>query len=157
MVALAAASDAVACTCAAAPARVRLDSADAAFVGRLVASRPADGGEAPELRHTFLVDGVVKGDLPRRIDVLSPAGGPACGFELERDVATGILLRRRGAEWTGGLCGQIAVGELLEASEETDERLVNWGGIVVGSLVVALGAWLVWRRLRAQSATGGRG
>jgi hypothetical protein len=135
----------MACTCAAAPARVRLDSADAAFVGRLVASRPADEGE---LRHTFVVDGIVKGDLPRRIEVLSPAGGAACGFELEGDVATGILLRRRGAEWTGGLCGQIAVGELLEASEETDERLVNWGGIVVGSLVVAVGAWLVWRRLR---------
>jgi hypothetical protein len=146
-VVLAAASDAVACTCAAAPARVRLDSADAAFVGRLVASRSAAEGE---LRHSFVVDGVIKGDLPRRIEVLSPAGGAACGFELERDVATGILLRRRGAEWTGGLCGQIAVGELLEASEETDERLVNWGGFVVGSLVVALGAWLVWRRLRNQ-------
>jgi hypothetical protein len=148
-VALAAASDAVACTCAVAPARVRLDSADAAFVGRLVASRPADESE---LQHTFLVDGVVKGDLPRRIEVLSPAGGAACGFELERDVATGILLRRRGDEWTGGLCGQIAVGELLDASEETDERLVNWGGIVVGSVVLALGAWLVWRRLRARRA-----
>jgi hypothetical protein len=132
---------------------VRLDSADAAFVGRLVASAQAPRFEgAPELRHTFLVDGVVKGDLPRRIQVLSPAGGAACGFELPRDEATGILLRRRGDEWTGGLCGQIAVGELLEASEQTEERLVNWGGIVVGSIVVALGAWLVWRRLRGRQS-----
>jgi hypothetical protein len=136
----------------AAPARVRLDSADAAFVGRLESSRPAADGE---LRHTFLVDGVVKGDLPRRVEVLSPTGGAACGFELPRDEATGILLRLRGDEWTGGLCGQIAVGELLEASEERDERLVNWGGIVVGSVVLALGAWLLWRRLRARRpATG---
>jgi hypothetical protein len=134
---------------------VRLDSADAAFVGRLVSSRPANVDGAPELRHTFLVDGVVKGELPRRIEVLSPAGGAACGFELPRDEAAGILLRRRGDEWTGGLCGQIAVGELLEASEQTEERLVNWGGIVVGSLVVALGAWLVWRRLRARRAVPG--
>jgi hypothetical protein len=158
VLALAAASDAVACTCASAPARVRLDSADAAFVGRLVESRPSaavDG--AAELRHTFLVDGVVKGELPRRVEVLSPAGGAACGFELPRDEATGILLRRRGDAWTGGLCGQIAVGELLEASEERDERLVNWGGIVVGSLVLALGAWLLWRRLRARRAAIGSG
>ena len=129
---------------------MRLDSADAAFVGRLVSSQPAEEGE---LRHTFLVDGVVKGDLPRRIEVLSPSGGAACGFELKRDVAAGILLRRRGSDWTGGLCGQIAVGDLLEASEETDERLVNWGGIVVGSLVVALGAWLLWRRLRQRTVS----
>jgi hypothetical protein len=137
---------------------VRLDSADAAFVGRLVDSARAPTFEgAPELRHTFVVDGVVKGDLPRRIEVLSPSGGPACGFELQRDEATGILLRRRGGEWTGGLCGQIAVGELLEASEQTEERLVNWGGLVVGSLIVALGAWLVWRRLRARRTIRGPG
>jgi hypothetical protein len=137
---------------------VRLDSADAAFVGRLVDSARAPTFQGTlELRHTFVVDGVVKGDLPRRIEVLSPAGGPACGFELQRDEATGILLRRRGGEWTGGLCGQIAVGELLEASEQTEERLVNWGGLVVGSLIVALGAWLVWRRLRARRTIRGPG
>jgi len=132
---------------------VRLESADAAFVGRLVETRRAPAFEgAPELRHVFLVDGAVKGELPRRVEVLSPAGGAACGFELRPDEATGILLRRRGEEWTGGLCGQIAVGELLEAGEQREERLVNWGGLVVGSAVVALGGWLVWRRLRLRQS-----
>ncbi|HWH04863.1 MAG TPA: hypothetical protein VNT23_00340 [Gaiellaceae bacterium] len=91
---------------------------------------------------------MIKGDLPRELEVLSPADSAACGFALERNVATGILLRREGDVWLGGVCGQIAVGELVAASEEREQQLVNWGGLVVGSLVLLLGAWLTWRRLR---------
>jgi hypothetical protein len=94
----------------------------------------------------------VKGDLPRELSVLTPAGGAACGYELERNVATGILLRRDGDRWLGGLCGQIAVGELVTASEQREQRLVNWGGIVVGTVVLLLGGWLTWRRLRRRRA-----
>ena len=67
---------------------------------------------------------------------------------MERDEATGILLHRDGEEWIGGLCGQIAVGELVEASRQSDQFLVNWGGAVVGSLFLGLGALLLVRRLR---------
>jgi hypothetical protein len=149
-VALVLAGDALACTCAAAPPRQQLDSADAAFVGRLVDTRPAASGESV---YVFVVDNVVKGDLERRIEVLSPASGAACGFELARDEATGILVDRRGDDWIGGLCGQMAVGELVEASRARDEPLVNWGGAVVGTIVVALGALLLVRRLRRRRAS----
>jgi hypothetical protein len=152
--ALASAADAVACSCAALPPKQRVDAADAAFVGRLVAVEraPARDGTAYR-RYRFLVDGVVKGDLPRELAVLSPADGAACGFELERNVATGILLRRTDdGAWLGGLCGQIGVGELVEASRASDERLVNWGGLVVGGAVVGLGGWLTWRRLQRRRA-----
>ena len=138
------------------PARQRLDSADAAFIGRVVETRaaPADDGER-ELVYVFAVDSVVKGDLDDRVEVVSPLGGAACGFELRRDEASGILLRRDPVRetWTGGLCGQIAVGELIAAAEETDEAIVNWGGIVVGTAILALGALLLARRLRARRAT----
>ncbi len=148
-IALVLAADAVACTCASAPARQRLDSADAAFVGRIVETRPApDRGFGDELVYLFTVDHVVKGELDARVEVVSPADGAACGFELPRDEASGILLRRDGDLWTGGLCGQIGAGELVTAAEETDEALVNWGGIVVGMAVLAVGALLLRRRLR---------
>jgi hypothetical protein len=138
------------------PARQRLDSADAAFIGRVVETRPAparDGGR--ELIYVFAVDSVVKGELGARVEVVSPLGGAACGFELRRDEATGILLRRDTIRevWIGGLCGQIAVGELIAAAEETEEAIVNWGGIVVGTAILALGALLLVRRVRARRAT----
>jgi hypothetical protein len=138
------------------PARQRLDSADAAFIGRVVETRPAparDGGR--ELVYVFAVDSVVKGELGARVEVVSPLGGAACGFELRRDEATGILLRRDTIRevWIGGLCGQIAVGELIAAAEETEEAIVNWGGIVVGTAILALGALLLVRRVRARRAT----
>jgi hypothetical protein len=157
VVALVLAGDALACTCAAVPARQRLDSADAAFIGRVVETRPAparDGGR--ELVYVFAVDSVVKGELGARVEVVSPLGGAACGFELRRDEATGILLRRDTIRevWIGGLCGQIAVGELIAAAEETEEAIVNWGGIVVGTAILALGALLLVRRVRARRATG---
>ena len=47
----------------------------------------------------------------------------------------------------------MAVGELIAAAEETDEPIVNWGGIVVGTAVLALGLLLLVRRLRARRAT----
>lgn len=157
LVALVLAADASACTCAGVPARQRLDSADAAFIGRLVATRaaPARVGER-ELVYVFAVDSVVKGELGDRVDVVGTIGAAACGFELERDEASGILLRRDTVRevWNGGLCGQIAVGELIGAAEETEQPIVNWGGIVVGTAILALGALLVVRRLRKRATPG---
>jgi hypothetical protein len=136
--------------------RQRLDSADAAFIGRVVETRAAPAREGVrELVYVFSVDSVVKGELGARVEVVSPLGGAACGFELRRDEASGILLRRDTIRelWIGGLCGQIAVGELIAAAEETDEAIVNWGGIVVGTAILAVGALLLVRRVRARRST----
>ena len=157
LVALVAVGDATACTCIAAPAGQMLDSADAAFIGRIVETRRApDPGPVVnpgrETVYVFEVDHVVKGDLGRRIDVVSPGDTAACGFGLQTDRASGILLHRDGGRWTGGLCGQIAVGELLAAAEEVDEPLVNRGGVIVGSAIILLGALLLARRLRRRQS-----
>ena len=90
----------------------------------------------------------MKGELGRQVEVVSPTSGAACGFELPMGKASGILLRRDGEDWIGGLCGQIAVGELVEARRESDQPLVNWGGAIVGAVVVGVGALLLVRRLR---------
>jgi hypothetical protein len=145
--------DALACTCANVPARQRLDAADAAFIGRVLETRPAPSRDGVrELVYVFTVDNVVKGEIGATVDVESPADPAACGFELEREETSAILLRRDvdGEGWIGGLCGQMAIGELIAASEETDESLVNWGGVVVGLGVLGVLALLLARRLRAR-------
>jgi hypothetical protein len=144
-VALAFVGDAVAVTCVPAPARVKLDAADAAFVGRLSGTELLAGRPA-QVDYIFLVDQVVKGDLPRRVVVRSGVGGDALGFALERDVATGILLNRENGLWVGGLCGQLTTSELVEATRD-DEQIVNWGGVVVGILVLGAGAYFLRRKL----------
>lgn len=91
---------------------------------------------------------MVKGDLPRTLTVRSGVGRDELGFSLERDTATGILLNRDRGLWFGGLCGQLSVGALDRATREEDVRLVNWGGAVVGTLVVVLGLALLLRKAR---------
>ena len=145
-VALALSGQAFAATCAPAPPRVKLDAADAAFVGRLYGTDLV-AGQPGRLDYFFLVDQVVKGDLPRRIVVRSGVGRDALGFSLERDIATGILLNREGGLWVGGLCGQVSSSELVEATRD-DEQIVNWGGVVVGVLVLGAGAYFLRRKLR---------
>ena len=72
----------------------------------------------------------------------------------------GLLLDRDGGVWRSGLCSQVPSAELLAAGkaaglddyspldEEQSPPRVNWGGIVVGVLVLGLGGFLLVRRLR---------
>ena len=143
--ALALAGEASGATCAPAPPRVKLEAADAAFVGRLERTN-AVPGVRDRIDYLFVVDQVVKGKLGRRVSVRSGVGGDALGFSLERDVATGILLNREGGLWLGGLCGQLTSSELVEATRD-DEQVVNWGGVVVGVLVLGGGAYFLRRKL----------
>ncbi len=146
-VALGAPSLAGAATCAPAPDRAKLDAADAAFVGRLTGTEPVPG-QPGNLDYVFTVDQVVKGDLPRTLTVRSGVGPDELGFSLERDTATGILLNRDRGLWFGGRCGQISVGALAQATREENVRLVNWGGVLLGTLVVVTGLVLLLRKAR---------
>ena len=141
------AGEAVAATCPPAEPRAKLEAADAAFVGRLerTAAIPAT---RDRIDYLFVVDQVVKGSLARRISVRSGVGRASLGFSLERDVASGVLLQREGGVWVGGICGQVTPSELVEATRDEDVRIVNWGGIVVGVLVLGSGAYFLSRQLR---------
>jgi len=147
VVVLALAGESSASTCLPAPPRAKLEAADAAFVGRLERT-VAIPGVRDRIDYVFVVDQVVKGELGRRVSVRSGVGQEALGFSLERDVASGVLLNREGGVWLGGLCGQVTPSELVEATREEDAQIVNWGGVIVGLLVLGAGAYFLRRQLR---------
>jgi hypothetical protein len=105
-------------------------------------------GVRDRLDYVFLVDQVVKGKLEREVRVRSGIGAAGLGFSVRRDEATGILLNRDQGLWFGGVCGQVTAGELVEATRAEDVAIVNWGGIVVGVLVLGAGLYFCIRQLR---------
>jgi hypothetical protein len=119
-----------ACSCVAAgfDARPGLSGADAAFVGTLVARRPASpprpgvpsSSADPDI-FTFRVDDAVKGDLGQQIDVWSARSGASCGLEVSLGQQIGLFLRRDGARWTSGLCSQVSPAALREAARPLPE------------------------------------
>jgi hypothetical protein len=145
--ALALSGQAAAATCAPAPPRAKLDASDAAFVGRLVRTERVPGVR-DRLDYVFLVDQVVKGELGREVRVRSGIGAAGLGFSVGRDEATGVLLNRDRGLWFGGVCGQVTAGQLAEATRDESAPILNWGGIVVGVLVVGAGLFFCIRQLR---------
>jgi hypothetical protein len=105
-----------ACSCAAADPRDRLDDAAGAFIGRLVSRDPAPQ-DAHSTTYHFKVDEVFKGDIGSTVDVESSTNGASCGFEVAPGEQMGFLLERSGAQWHGGLCGQIDPEELRGAAK----------------------------------------
>jgi hypothetical protein len=135
-----AAPAALACTCPGGlTLEQRLASADAAFVGRLVAVRGAT--------HEYELDQRVKGDLPGdRVLVQSGRDSAQCGLRrTDADEAVGVLLTRaEGGGWASSLCAQTTAGELLRA--ESPQR-GQWPKLLVGVAILALVLGYSWRRL----------
>jgi hypothetical protein len=148
---------AFACSCVPPDARRDLPRADAAFVGTLLFKDDERPGQAT---YVFAVERVVKGTLGSRVQVRGGADGASCGFEVGKSEEVGLLLDGDGNVWRSGLCSQVPPAELLAAGkaagledyspldEEQSPPRVNWGGIVVGVLVVGAGGFLLVRRLR---------
>jgi hypothetical protein len=142
--ALAAAPAALACSCPAGlSVEERLASADAAFVGRLVAVRGTG--------YEFEIDRGVKGELPdERIVVRSGRDVAQCGLRRSSaDDAVGILLTRAGSGWASSLCAQTTAGELLSIeSPQRGARVKLFVGLVVLALVLGYSAHRLRRRER---------
>ena len=147
-VGLAFAADAYACSCIR-PDLVRdLPRADGAFVGTVL-ERHVQRGQAVFL---FRVEQVYKGDIENRIEVTSAAHGAACGLELRVDERTGLLLTRDGGTWRASLCSQVDPSAFLELTNVEDTPPINWGGVVVGLLVLGTGGFFLVRKLRGYRA-----
>ena len=133
------AGDAFACSCpAGVPVEERLASADAAFVGRLVAVRGT--------QYEFEVDQQVKGDVGSRVVVRSGRNEAQCGLRRSpADEAVGVLLTRAGSGWSSSLCAQTTSGELLSA--ESPEH-GQWQKLLVGVGILGLVLAYSLRRLR---------
>ena len=146
---LALAAEAAACTCRPVDLVRDLPQADAAIVGTVL-ERRVEGDRA---RYLFRVEQVYKGDIDNRLELETAASGAACGLELGVGDRTGLLLTREGDTWTSGLCSQVDASDFLELTDVEDNTLpaINWGGYVVGFLVLAVAAVLLWRRRRRYS------
>jgi hypothetical protein len=146
VVALALAGEALACSCLPVDLVRDLPKADGAFVGTLLERRVS--GDSATLR--FRVEQVYKGEIENRVEVETARDGAACGVELPVGERIGLLLDREGGVWRSSLCSQVDAAAFLELTDVEDNALppVNWGGIVVGVLILGAGAFLLLRRLR---------
>ena len=123
----------------------RLDDADAAVVGAVVAERRGELRGAPQLVLTVDVDQRVKGDVGRVLEVRSPSGSD-CDVDVPLDKTIGLLLTRgRGGSWLATACSVVDPGLLVAAGGEP-----RGGAIKVGVGIVVLLLVLLWalRRLR---------
>jgi hypothetical protein len=144
---LAAAAEAYACSCAPVDLERDLPVADGAVIGTVL-ERAVSGGTATYL---FRVEQIYKGDVESRAEVVTPASGASCGLEVGVGERVGLLLTREGDEWRSGLCSQVDPADFLALTEVEDNALpeFNWGGIVVGVLVLAAGSFFLVRKARS--------
>ena len=147
VLALTAAAEAYACSCRLVDLERDLPTADGAMIGTVL-ERTVSGETATFL---FRVEQVYKGDVESRAEVVTPANGAACGLEAGVGERLGLLLDREGSEWRSGLCSQVDPADFLALTEVEDNTLpeFNWGGIVVGFLILGTGAFFLVRKLRA--------
>ena len=148
------AADSSACTCIAVDLERALPNADGAFVGTLLERRepppkPIQSSADP-ITLVFRVENVYKGEIENRIEVVTVRDGASCGVAAAVGQRVGLLLDREGGTWRGNLCGQVDPSDFLALTDVDDNSLpdVNWGGYVVGTLVLAGGAFFLIRRLR---------
>jgi len=143
------AADAFACSCLPVDLIRDLPRADGAFVGTVLERKV----EHQKAVYLFRVEQVYKGDIENRIEVVSAANGAACGLELEVDQRIGLLLTRAGGEWRSSLCSQVDPSAFLALTNvDNSTPPINWGGIVVGVLVLGAGTFFLIRKLRSHRA-----
>jgi hypothetical protein len=131
--------------CVDAPLDERLDDADAAVAGRVVAERPGDLNGLPQLYLTVDVEQRVKGDVERTLEVRTPSGTD-CDVEVPRDTSIGLLLTRAAdGTWLATACSVVNPGRLVVEGGEP-----RGGPIKVGVGILILILVLLWavRRLR---------
>ena len=140
------AADAFACSCRPVDLQRDLPTADGAFIGTVL-ERNVSGQTAT---YRFRVEQVYRGNVENRAEVVTPVGGAACGLELAVGDRVGLLLKRDGNVWRSGLCSQVDPADFLALTNVQDNTLppINWGGIVVGVLVLGAGTFFLIRKAR---------
>lgn len=145
--ALALAGDALACTCAPVDLQRDLPNADGAIIGTVLERR--ESGD--DVTYLFRVEQVYKGDIDGRIEVVTNAQSATCGLDLAIGARAGLLLERQSGEWRSGLCSQVDPADFLALTNVEDNTLpaFNWGGIVIGTLILAAGLFFLLRKRRS--------
>jgi hypothetical protein len=135
--ALALAGPAAAGVCSDTPLSQRLDESDAAVVGRVVATRPAEVEGAAVTVLTVDVDQHVKGDVGRSLVVRSPRGSDV-DVDVAMDKAVGFLLSRApDGTWLASACSVVGPGFLVAEGGEPRGGVIKVGiGMVILALVL---------------------
>jgi hypothetical protein len=142
------ATDGHALTCPQLPPDTRIAGADVAFVGRIVAERPASGEQRI---YRFAVDQRVKGPVGSEVEVHAVRLTDLDGKPIAHDVAVGVLASSdEGGTLVTGSCSVVDPASLLATA---DEPRGMWIKIVIG--IVILGAVLAYslRRLKHRVRT----
>jgi hypothetical protein len=140
-------AEAYACSCRPVDLVRDLPAADGAIIGAVL-ERSVSGDTATYL---FRVEQVYKGAIENRVEVVTPASGASCGLELAVGDRVGLLLTRDGDVWRSGLCSQVDPADFLAQTNVDDNALppLNWGGILVGVLVLGAGLFFLVRKSRS--------
>lgn len=123
---LLAAEPALACSCAATPAKEQLRRADGAVVAKLIAVEPIDDGDEVESSgdradFVYRIRRRVKGGprlrKGRRLVVRSVRSTATCGLPDGVGERYGLFLDRTEARWTSGLCQTIEPADMRRLDE----------------------------------------
>jgi hypothetical protein len=141
------AAEAYACSCRPVDLQRDLPTADGAIIGTVLDRRTTEAS----VLLLFRVEQTYKGDIDNRVEVETSRDGASCGLELPVGERVGLLLDRNGELWRTNLCSQVDPAEFLALANVEDNSLppFNWGGIVVGVLVLAAGSFFLVRKARS--------
>jgi hypothetical protein len=133
------AGEAAACACISVPLKERLDSADAAVAGRVVAERDATVNGDPVGLLTFEVDQRVKGGVGGTVEIRTPSGTD-CDADIPRDEPIGLLLTKSpDGAWLATQCSVVSAAALVVEGGEPRGTMIK---VAVG--LVILGLVLLW-------------
>ncbi len=118
-------------TCRNIPIPDRLAASDAAFVGRLVSARPAQGGRS----YRFTIDQLVKGPIGSEVEIRARRLTDSEGTPLRRDVAVGVMARLDGSTFVTDSCDLTDPGALLASFDEPRGNAIK---IVIGLALLAI-------------------
>ena len=169
-----------ACSCMQSTPRQAAEWADAAFAGTVVNEQPVGAETGPigamaatkpvpavfgQILYTFDVDGVAKGSVGSRVEVLSGGDGASCGMNFAMDERWLIFTTWDGSVHSTGLCaGNVLLEKGVEAPLPLtaptggDAGSDAWGiPLTVLALLGVIGAvaavsWLAFRRGSATPA-----
>ena len=163
-----------ACSCAAVVPHEAAQMADAVFAGTVVSETPAGAGSGPagavaatvpfppgmgHAIYTFDVDGVFKGPIGTKVEVLAGGDGASCGFTFGIGERWLVFTTWDGTTHSTGLCsGNVALEAGAEAplpliAPSGSDDVLDAGGVptaalvVVGLMAVVVAvSWLAFRR-----------
>lgn len=138
-------ADAAACVCENAPIGERLDRADAAIVGRVVAEEAGELAGQPQRLLTVEVDQRVKGEVEDPV-VVRTFPQTDCALEVPRNEPVGLLLTRdANGDLVGSACSVVDPGVLVAAGGEPRGGVIK---VVIGLGILAVVLLWAFRRRR---------